>query len=349
MINEALQFLMDSDDHDIAMMIVDSNVHVVYSNHKTKQWFPANIGDPFPSNTRLYPVLRLCLEQQKRVQGFPISEVIGEETAYFVLFAYPIYENKSFRSLLVLLCESSPLHQYYESIASQEGLKLIGEMAAGTANVILNPLAVIKGTLQLMKVHLGTEFPFFDSAAHPLSERMQAYFRTLHEQVSIVDGHLQRFLLLGKPSKASLDPIPAVSFFHDVVVSAQRQALEKKIRLICEYPRNNGQFLGHEGHFREALFALIKNAIEAVGEGGSITLGIDITENSIHFNVSDNGEGIQPDLMPEIRKPFVTTKDDALGIGLSFSEMVIQKMGGTLDITSSPKGTKASVKVPKVN
>jgi signal transduction histidine kinase len=119
--------------------------------------------------------------------------------------------------------------------------------------------------------------------------------------------------------------------------------------LICEYPRNNGQFLGHEGHFREALFALIKNAIEAVGEGGSITLGIDITENSIHFNVSDNGEGIQPDLMPEIRKPFVTTKDDALGIGLSFSEMVIQKMGGTLDITSSPKGTKASVKVPKVN
>lgn len=222
-------------------------------------------------------------------------------------------------------------------------------MGAGAANVVLNPLAVIKGTVQLMENSIKTAMFAAAGSTHPLEQKLNSYFQTIYEQVKAIDGHIHRFLLLGKPSNMALAPISILSFLQQFIPSVQLQAIDRKIKLICEYPESHGRILGHELYLQEALMTLLNNAFEASEQGGTVVIRTIVTEKSVHFHILDQGTGIRPDLLGRIKSPFVTTKDEALGLGLPFCEAVVQKMGGTLNISTQSQGTNAHIQFPSID
>jgi len=201
----------------------------------------------------------------------------------------------------------------------------------------------------LIEQSLHTYIPALDVPVHPMQKKIEHYFQTAYEQVKIIDGHLQRFLLLGKPAEIPLTCIGVISFLQQFIPLVQMRALEKKVRLICEYPHTDGQILGHSSYFKEALLALLENAFEATEQGEAVIIRVEITERAVHFTIIDHGSGISPDLIPRMKAPFVTTKDKALGLGLTYSDLMIHKMGGTLNISSLPEGTKVQVRLPQID
>lgn len=348
--DEVASFLLYSEQHAFGIMTLDLSGNVIYANRKVKTIYPITERSAIPAHTNLYSITRLCLEQRQGIAGEWFHEPMPEqEHSHFVLYAYPMIENGSMSMLTVILCQSGSLYQYVEGKSSEERLNLIGDMGAGAANVVLNPLAVIKGTAQLMENSLRSVLFAASGTTHPLIQKCETYFQTIYEQVRAIDGHLHRFLLLGKPSAMKLATISILPLLQRLIPVVQLEAIDRRIKLVCEYPELNGQVVGHEPYLLEALMALVNNAFEATMQGGAVTIRTVIAERFVHFHILDNGTGISPELLAEVKKPFVTTKDEALGLGLSYCEAVVQKMGGTLDISPRTRGTEAHIQIPRMD
>lgn len=348
MFYEAMEFLRSSESHDIGIMILDETARVVFSNTKAKLLYTVTDGTKLPEGTNLYSSLKQCLEQKKTLSGLLLHEPGVEHLSSLSLYAYPLSNTSNGPLLLVIILDSNPLHQYFKSQAAYEKLNLIGKMGAATANVILNPLAVIKGTLQLMEQHFNTHTTTIGLSPSPVHEKMQRYFQMIQNEIKTIDKHIQRFILIGKPVEIRLNRIQILPFLDRVIPAVRMKALEKGLRFVCEYPASDGEILGHSIYLEDALHALLQNAMDATEVGGSVTFRTELTEKEARFLIIDHGHGIPPDIIPQIGDPFVTTKNEALGLGLSYSYQIIQKMGGTLKIHPLPAGTQVEVSLSRV-
>lgn len=339
---EAVEFLFGADDSDIGIAIVAPDLSIVFTNEKAKSLYTLTEGHTFPADTKTGQMVQFCLQHQKRVAGFPVRETVGGTSLQLLLYVYPLSREDSAGSFLVLLCDNSLFGQHYESQIQQEKVDLIGEMAAGTANVILNPLAVMKGTLQLMEKSIKSEIAV---AAPSFQFKSAQYFQTLYDQVTEINGILHRFLLF-KPTDLKFTPIAWTSFVQGVISRIQLKALEKNIGLVCEFPKRCARVFGNEFYLEEACYALFLNAFEETETNGKIMIQMEVTDEAAYFKVIDYGNGIPKEMLPNVKHPFFTTKPDALGFGLSFCEHVMRKMGGQLDIKSTSDETKVQLMLP---
>jgi signal transduction histidine kinase len=346
--NSYISFLMKSKKHDIGLMVLNMKGKIMSANANVKKIYAISEGSNLPEHSVLFKAIRVCSDQQKAISGLLVDEDIGETVSRFIMYAFPLFDKGTMTSIMVVLCDSHALHQNYENRLSQEKLDLIGDMAAVTADIILNPLTVIKGVLQLIEQNLKTRLPQQDISIPLLYKKIEHYFQTAYEQIGLIDGHIKRFLLLGKPAEIHLTYIDVISFLQQLIPQVQMLALEKKVRMVCEYPHIGGRILGHAPYFKEALLAILENAFEATEQGEAVSIQVEITERDVHFTIIDQGSGISPNMVYHMKEPFVTTKDKALGLGLSFSDLMIHKMGGTMDISSMERGTKVQVKIPRL-
>ncbi|WP_254611149.1 hypothetical protein [Paenibacillus sp. JMULE4] len=170
-----------------------------------------------------------------------MQEGFDGQVRSMIAYVYPQQKSECF----VLLADIGDFQQYVQLQWERERMETIGHMAAGTANIILNPLAVIKGTLQLLEKSLKDHVSYLEFAASPLHQKMAGYFKLLDDQIQTIDNSLQRFLLFGKPSELKFVPVSVISFMQEWIPGIQIQALDKKVRLALEYPEQNGFVLGH--------------------------------------------------------------------------------------------------------
>lgn len=339
---QTIEFLMQSDQMDIGVAVIDFKSTILLVNAKMKTWYSVAQGETFPGNTTLMSILVQALQEKKGCSGVPLQESLNGELRPMIAYVYPQQKNE----WLILLADIQVFQEHVQSRSEKERMNTIGDMAAGTANAILNPLAVIKGTLQLLEKSLRDQVYFLDFPAHPLNQKVAAYFKLLDDSIKEIDGSLQRFLLFGKPSELKFVPISIIPFIHEWFPVLQSQALDKQIRLALEYPDRNGLVLGHPKSMCEALQAIIDNAFDVSPPGAVVSIRIDITETQVQFHVRDQGSGIPKELQSQVVMPFVTSKPDALGFGLSFSQFIIRNMGGTLEIDSSDRGTNIIIQLP---
>ncbi|MBU8880567.1 STAS domain-containing protein [Bacillus sp. FJAT-29790] len=196
-------------------------------------------------------------------------------------------------------------------------LSSIGEMAAGIAHEVRNPLTSVKGFLQLMEQNLNQEYiqiaqSELDRAIHTLNDLMSVskpeFFQEKYTTFSIC-SEIESILLLFQNQ-----------LYH--------------IELIKKFEHENAMIVGRKDQIKKALFNLIKNAIEAMPENG--TLMIEQYENAheIHLNISDSGIGIPKDKLRLLGTPFFTLKQDGKGMGLAQAFNALQNNHGKIRVTS---------------
>ncbi|MEC0244534.1 ATP-binding protein [Paenibacillus chitinolyticus] len=339
---QIVEFLMNSDQMDIGLAVVDSEARILWLNTTMNRWYSVTPKEEFPAHSAIQAIVGQVLQDKKNYPGVLVQEKLDGKVRSMIAYVYPQLKGECF----VLMADIQDFQQYVQLQCEKERRETIGHMAAGTANIILNPLAVIKGTLQLLEKNLKNHVSVLQFAASPPHQKMAGYFKLLDEQVQTLDKALQRFLLFGKPSEWKFAPVSVLSFLQEWVPDIQVQALEKTVRFALEYPERNGFVFGHPKLLRAALQEIIDNALDASPPGSVLTLRTHITDNHIQIIVRDQGAGIPKDLQPRIITPFVTSKPDAIGFGLSFSYAMIEKMGGTLNIDSSDAGTSVIVQLP---
>jgi two-component system NtrC family sensor kinase len=231
--------------------------------------------------------------------------------------------------------EIERLHRTQMSRA--EHLATLGEMAAGLAHEIRNPLAGIAGVVEI----IGRDLPANSAALSVLGE-------VRHEVVHI-NKIVTELLEIARPKPPVYRQGDLVAVTEHAALFARDQASAKKVTL--EVVRNNSvpSLEFDNGQIHQVLLNLLLNAVQACGEGGSVCAEFFSDEQSVTVTVSDTGKGIPPEVLPNIFRPFFTTKGNGTGLGLSLVRRIAEDHGGRISATSElDKGSQFILVLPKI-
>lgn len=230
-------------------------------------------------------------------------------------------------------------------------LASLGTLAAGMAHEIKNPLVSIKTFTQLLPERY--EDPDF----------RETFFSLVGSEVKRIDRIVNQLLRFSRPAKPNLVP----TRLHEVIDSALnlmgQQLRKNNIRLNRSFNAPDDSIRADGDQLSQALINFFLNAIEAMGEGGTLTVGTSSAHNGsfaatlrddhsaphVIVTIHDTGGGIPADSLPHIFDPFFTTKSQGTGLGLSVAHGIIHEHGGMIDVKSDPvQGTTFAIVFPLI-
>ena len=212
-------------------------------------------------------------------------------------------------------------------------LNLIGEMAAGIGHEVRNPMTTVRGYLQFFQRR-----PAFASHGEQLA--------TVIDEIDRANSIITEFLSLAKnkPTQQTPGNINNVvdQLFPLIQADAFRLGHDAAMTL-GDLP--DSVFDGQE--IRQLILNLARNGLEAMPPGGHLTITTDCDDTGITLAVKDNGPGIPPDVLEQLGKPFVTTKETGTGLGLPICYRIAERHGAELKVDTSPAGTTFSLILPR--
>lgn len=228
-----------------------------------------------------------------------------------------------------------------ETIAlSRERMAILGELAAGVAHEVRNPIHGLLNCCSLLRDKVKP------------SEEQTELVSLLDEGLRRISTISDRLLRLSHPSERSRDPVD----LHDVVSSTAdllRESSRKRgVAIEIVEPSDIPLVTGDADRLREAILNLLNNSLDAFDTGGTITVrleAIGAPPDTVRLIVADSGSGIPPDVLPRIFDPFFTTKavGQGSGLGLALVNETVHYHGGTIEVESAPdKGTTVTILLP---
>ncbi|XEC93275.1 ATP-binding protein [Paenibacillus tarimensis] len=346
--NRIASIIFGSTKHMICAAAVDKELNIRFATNSFMEYYKVTIGERLDYSTGLANHILTQFQSDDTPEDCIIEEYIQETKKHlFVVSDFPQEkpQKKEKTEIILFICDITPLQQQYHDNLREELLRLVGEMAAGTAHHILNPLAVIKGSLQLIKEKLAdNETMASRSVIHRLNQHLELGF----QQVKQIQTHIQRMIQIGKPFKMQLDIVDVPAFFSDFIAEVQKETMKGGCKLSCEFPYVEANIMGHPQYLKQALLELLANAIEASRRGGHIFVGVEITETSVIFQIRDEGGGIHQEYADRAKLPFYSTKENSLGLGLNYCDVIFRNMDAVMTIDSKDGQTSVLVTIPRL-
>ncbi|MCE7791696.1 ATP-binding protein [Salipaludibacillus sp. CUR1] len=220
-----------------------------------------------------------------------------------------------------------------KKIQQTEKLAVIGELSAGAAHEIRNPLAVIDGFLSLMNQSLSEE------------QKKQFHLPLLLKELDRINAIIEEMLMLTKPSAPVMEKVYFEKIVEDILPLIRQSAgydqVEFKVDL---YP---SQVYVDSEQMKQVLHNLIRNSIEAMGGEGSITISSIVEYGNHNIYIRDTGPGISKKIQQQIFDPFLTSKESGTGLGLTIAQRIMDNHGGKLQLEStSSDGTCFLLSLP---
>ena len=226
----------------------------------------------------------------------------------------------------------STLQQRELEVLRAEQLAAVGQLAAGVAHEIRNPLTSIK-----MLVQAGQE----------QTERLNSDdLGVIESEVRRMESSLQTFLDFARPPRPQRRPTPFPPLIEGVINLVRGRAERQKIAIHSDVQSLTATVDGEQ--IRQVLVNLCLNALDAMPSGGELTVAIRaIPLYRVELEVTDTGAGIPRELLPRLFQPFVSTKDTGLGLGLVISRRIVEDHGGTIVAWNRPGcGARFVVNLP---
>lgn len=247
-------------------------------------------------------------------------------------------QNREIGSILIFQ-DLTEIRQMEENLEKSKRLALIGEMAAGLAHEMRNPLASITGSIELLRRNL---------ALKDTDDRLMQIILRGKDQL---DNFVRDFLLLAKP-------IPVVREVIDVNETAvdvlENMKLSKDwtndIKIDCSLAPKVAAFANRE-QLRQVVQNLVLNAVQAMKEGGVLSLATKLMQINhkevVEIRVADTGLGIEEKDLKKVFEPFFTDKEKGTGLGLTIVGRIVDGYGGKIEIQSRiNQGTVCTVRLP---
>lgn len=206
-----------------------------------------------------------------------------------------------------------------ELLHRSDKLTAIGQLAAGIAHEIRNPLTAIKGFTQLLKERAQHNTEYYDVILSEL------------DRANLIVGE---FLLLAKPQLTHFRPASLEQILLMIITLLEPQAILHDVRIRTRFEPVPDVHI-EENQIKQVLLNLLKNAIEAMPSGGELTIELERFEaDQVRLRLVDQGEGIPEEQLQKLGDPFFSTKETGTGLGLMVSFKIIEDHGGKLNITS---------------
>src|SRR5579863_8619856 len=245
-------------------------------------------------------------------------------------------QTQRYQELAETLAETNRrLEQAQAEARRSERLAALGQLSAGLAHEIRNPLGVIKGSAEMLTQKLGD--------SNPLATELAGYISTETNRLSAL---VTRFLDFARPLHAELAPLEITTVLERALhaVSLGRKEEDPQVQVERQYQPNLPLVLLDESLSEQAFVNLIQNAYDAMGSSGG-TLRVKAAransenQEGVEVQIEDTGPGIPAELREQIFNPFVTTKKTGVGLGLSIVSRIIDGHHGTIRVESDGDGT----------
>lgn len=241
--------------------------------------------------------------------------------------------NEMIRQLEENRAEIERLHQ--REMARAEHLATIGELAAGLAHEIRNPLAGIAGVVEVM----GRELPPESSSRAVLPE--------VHSEIQHIQAILNDLLVYARPRPPEFHPADLNATVEQAVFLARQQVRTKPIEITLEPEKRLPGILHDPVQVQQVILNLLLNGIQAISNQGKIEVALRQEREYAVVRIRDNGKGISRESLPRIFKPFFTTRKEGTGLGLPLARGIVESHKGRIEVTSEPgRGTQFEVWLP---
>ncbi|WP_438448411.1 ATP-binding protein [Gorillibacterium sp. sgz5001074] len=238
--------------------------------------------------------------------------------------------------LVRLLVEIQDYKQSEQALIRSEKLSVVGQMAAGVAHEIRNPLTSLKGFTQLL---------------YRSSEANRRYCELMLTELERINYIVGEFMLLSKPQQSqNLRPHSVQEILTDLIPIVEAQAIIHDVVIEVERTPELPPVLCDARQIKQVFLNVLKNSIEAMPDGGRLVVSFHSSGMEIIVTVEDEGNGIPEVILHRLGEPFFSTKDTGTGLGLMVCQNIIQSHRGSLTIRNRPvKGAVVSIQLPALS
>lgn len=221
-----------------------------------------------------------------------------------------------------------------QKLLKAETLNVVGELAAGVAHEIRNPLTSLKGFVQLIQNQ---------------TDDFNQYLSIILSEVDRIEHIIKEFLVLSKSNSQNFEMACVADIIRDTVDLLNTQAIMKNIEIKTEIADQLPLVFCDPMQLKQVFINFVKNAIEASSIGDCVEVKMNLCEKKecVKIQIRDYGCGMDEIVLKKIGKPFFTTKDEGTGLGLMVSTNIIKHHNGKLDVKSKKgKGTDFIISIP---
>ncbi|AZB42524.1 PAS domain S-box protein [Bacillus sp. FJAT-42376] len=224
-----------------------------------------------------------------------------------------------------------------ERLRKSDTLNVVGELAAGIAHEIRNPMTALKGFIQLLEGSVKDDFGM--------------YFNVIKSELNRIESIITEFLVLAKPQAVHFEQNSIVKIMKDTMELLNAQAIFSNVQLELSEEGDIPSIYCEPNQMKQVFINILKNAIEVMPGGGTVKSVLKMQgPDQLSISIKDEGNGIPEDKLKRLGEPFYTTKDRGTGLGLMVSYKIIEEHRGKVRVESKVgKGTTFFITLPAGN
>ncbi len=297
--------------------------------------------------------LLLMVRALEQVSGSVVLAILGEEQLLGMLVlrderlreAYSSEEIELFRGVAASIGVTLQNSQIYERMKERDRLAALGQMAAGLAHEIRNPLGSIKGAAQYLQP--------LEGQTHDASTR--EFLDIIVEEVDRLNKIVSQFLDYARPYRGEQSPLDVNDVVRKTVNLIEKERTGSRVEITMNLLDGLPQIRADAQQLRQVFLNLAINAFDAMPQGGRLQVSSSLRRSTrrgaaaafLEIRFRDHGVGIPPADLRNLFIPFFTTKEKGTGLGLPISQRIIENHGGTIEVRSQPgSGSTFTVLLP---
>ncbi len=221
------------------------------------------------------------------------------------------------------------LRESFQHLSRADRLSSLGELSAGVAHEIKNPLASLKGSLEI----LAAEFP----PGHPKRE----FVEIMEKELQQLNGIATEFLYFARAPRPVRAPCDIREVIGSLTVLCSKEAARHSVELAVSSPKTLPELHLDASQVQQALLNVVLNGIQAMPGGGRLEVKLTRSNGGVDIEIRDQGPGVPPDQRTRIFDPFFTTKARGTGLGLPIAQKLIRAQGGDIRLRDEHDGRGA--------
>ncbi|MGF6254578.1 ATP-binding protein [Ensifer sp. LBL] len=232
------------------------------------------------------------------------------------------------------------LQAVQQELVQANRLAILGQVAAGVAHEINQPVATIRA-------YADNARTFLDRGQQQTAVENLVSIAELTDRVGTITDELRSFARKGR---FVAEPTPMRDVIEGAMLLLRSRFAGRMDAIVIDLPENGLRVLGSRIRLEQVLINLLQNALEALGARGDAEIRVrceDSTSGTVSLVVADNGPGIAPHIREDLFTPFNTSKDEGLGLGLAISKEIVADYGGDITVDTSDKGTVFTVRLKR--
>jgi len=244
--------------------------------------------------------------------------------------------EKNRRTAEQLAAANQQIQEAEDAVRRSDRLAALGQLSAGLAHELRNPLGTIKASAEMLNRNLNSE-----------NEVAREVAGFIASEVDRTNSLVTRFLDFARPLQLRKNTADLVQVLDRAVAAAERES--PQVAIYKNYAPEIPPFSFDAELMERVFYNLIRNAAQASEPGGAVTVKTRMRDDDVEICVIDRGVGIQPENLSTIFNPFFTTKPEGVGLGLAIASKIVDQHGGKIAVESEPgNGSVFRVLLPQV-